>query len=60
MDITDRPAKVRQGEELKTKAKSAHDISREYRILSALHPVFAITGKLSTTRGSTRQTSTIR
>ncbi len=90
MDITDRPAKVRQGEELKTKAveeflkdnirglegkldiaqfpsgfsnltymirvgerelvlrrppfgtkaKSAHDMSREYRILSALHPVF--------------------
>ncbi|MBW1774513.1 MAG: phosphotransferase family protein [Deltaproteobacteria bacterium] len=90
MDITDRPTKVRQGEELKTKAveeflkdnirglegkldiaqfpsgfsnltymirvgerelvlrrppfgtkaKSAHDMSREYRILSALHPVF--------------------
>ena len=90
MDVTDRPAKVRQGEELEiraveeflkdsikdlegtldiaqfpsgfsnltymirvgerefvlrrppfgTKAKSAHDMRREYRILSALHPVF--------------------
>lgn len=90
MDVTDRPAKVRQGEELAakaveeflkdnieglegtlevaqfpsgfsnltymirvgkkelvlrrppfgTKAKTAHDMSREYRILSALHPVF--------------------
>ena len=90
MDIIDRPAKVRQGEELDakpvekflkdhmeglegtleiaqfpsgfsnltymisvgetelvlrrppfgTKAKTAHDMSREYRILSALHPVF--------------------
>jgi len=90
MDVTDKPTKVRQGEELKTKAveeflkdnikglegtlditqfpsgfsnltymvrvgkkefvlrrppfgtkaKSAHDMSREYHILSALHPVF--------------------